>query len=87
MTGKPSIADIEDRLIREVAAILSREPAEIDPAKPLPELGIDSLGFVEMLVFIEKAFALNLVESGLSQEDLRTIRTIAQRIARSFSAS
>ena len=87
MPENPSIADIEDKLIREVAAILSREPAEIDPAKPLAELGIDSLSFVEMLVFIEKAFALNLVEAGLVQEDLRTIRTIAQRIARSFPAS
>jgi len=72
--------DPEQTLIDEVAAILSKDPAAILPDTPLHELGIDSLSFVELLVFIEKKFNLKLLESGLTKEDFETIHSIASRI-------
>ena len=75
-----SVAAVEERLIREVAAILCVEPAAVKPDAPLPSLGLDSMGFVELLVVIEKAFNLRLVESGLSREDFETIHALAARI-------
>jgi len=77
-----SVAEIEDRLIREVAVILCKEPAAIQPDVSLPELGLDSMGFVELLVVIEKVFSLRLIESGLTREDFHTLHALAARIAR-----
>ena len=71
---------IEESLILEVAAILSRDPALIEPEVPLHEMGLDSLGFVELLVVIEKKFKIKLMESGLTRNDFRTIRSLSSKI-------
>jgi len=74
--------DIEDLLIREVAAILAIEAGAIHPEVPFHELGLDSLGFVELLVVIEKAFRVKLMDTGLTREDFGTIRSLAAAIGR-----
>lgn len=71
---------IEESIIREVAAILSRDPGAIEPEVPLHEMGVDSLGFVELLVVIEKKFKIKLMESGLTRNDFRTIRALSSKI-------
>jgi acyl carrier protein len=75
-----SIPAVEQRLIQEIAVILCVEPSAVKPDAPLPSLGLDSMGFVELLVVIEKVFALRLMESGLSREDFETIHALACRI-------
>ena len=49
---------------------------------PFKELGLDSLGFVEVLVFIEKTFKLNLVELDLTKKDFETINSLATFISK-----
>ena len=77
---KESYKVIEESLIREVAAILSKDPGLIEPEIPLHEMGLDSLGFVELLVIIEKKFKIKLMESGLTRNDFRTIRSLSSKI-------
>jgi acyl carrier protein len=77
-----SLAAVEQRLIREVATILCKDPAAIRSDVSLPSLGVDSLGFVELLVMIEKVFSLRLIESGLTREDFETIHALATRISK-----
>jgi acyl carrier protein len=77
---KESYKAIEELLIREVAAILSKDPGLIEPEIPLHEMGVDSLGFVELLVVIEKKFKIKLMESGLTRNDFRTIRSLSSKI-------
>ena len=77
---KESYKVIEESLIREVAAILSKDPGLIEPEIPLHEMGLDSLGFVELLVVIEKKFKIKLMESGLTRSDFRTIRSLSSKI-------
>ena len=72
--------EIEKTLIGEIATILSRDPAAIRPDLPLHGLGMDSMSFVEILVFIEKTFDLKLIESGLTREDFQTVQALARRI-------
>lgn len=76
--------DIEKILIEEAAAILSRDAAKIAPDELLNVLGIDSLGFVELLVFIEKRFNLKLIESGLDRKDFKSIRSLATCISNMY---
>jgi acyl carrier protein len=73
---------IEGKLIRQIASILSVDAKNIKPEVPLHDLGVDSLSFVELLVFIEKEFKINLMESGLQAQDFKTIRSLAGRISK-----
>lgn len=76
-----SVTAIEKELIDEIAMILGVEHDRVKPEDYLHELGVDSLGLVEILVFIERSYSVNLMESGLTREDFQTIRSLARRIA------
>lgn len=76
MTSK----DIENKLIYGIASITSRNDSSIAADMTFHKLGIDSLGFVEILVFIEKTFNLQLIESGLDKKDFETVHSLASFI-------
>lgn len=76
------VKQVEKKLICQLAAILSVDSKKIKPEVPLHTLGADSLSFVELLVFIEKEFSINLMSSGLRAEDFKTISSLANRISR-----
>lgn len=76
MTSK----DIENKLIHGIASITSRNDSSIAADMTFHKLGIDSLGFVEILVFIEKTFNLQLIESGLDKKDFETVHSLASFI-------
>jgi acyl carrier protein len=78
----PTAKDVEGKLVREIATIMAREPADIGPDVPLHTLGIDSMSFVEILVFIEKTFNLKLIETGLTRADFQTVGALAARISK-----
>lgn len=75
-----TIQDVEDTLVQRIASILSKDKSSIAVDVPFHKLGIDSLGFVEILVFIEKTFDLRLIESGLNKKDFETMRSLASFI-------
>jgi acyl carrier protein len=72
-----TLPDIQKTLIQGIASITSKDEAAISADVPFHELGIDSLGFVEILVFIEKTFKLQLIETGLDKKDFATIHSLA----------
>lgn len=72
-----TIQNIEDTLIQGIASITNKDKSSIASDIPFHKLGLDSLGFVEILVFIEKTFNLQLIESGLDKKDFETIRSLA----------
>jgi acyl carrier protein len=73
--------EIEEKLRQGIASITSRDKSSLAVDIPLHEMGIDSLSFVEILVFIEKSFNLRLIELDLTKKDLETIRALASFIA------
>ena len=83
--ANPAPAEVERKLIGEIATILSLDPDKVRSDQPLHTLGIDSMSFVEILVFIEKAFDLRLIESGLTREDFRTVQSLAACISREMA--
>jgi acyl carrier protein len=74
------LEDIETTLIKGMSSITTLEPSSIRADVPLYDLGIDSLGLVEFLVFIEKSFNLKLIEMDLTKKDFETIHSIASFI-------
>ncbi|MBF0384417.1 MAG: hypothetical protein HQL27_00960 [Candidatus Omnitrophica bacterium] len=71
--------EIEQILIREIGIILGG--VQVSEDVQLHELGLDSMGFVELLVFIEKKFDLKLVDAGLDRDHFRTVRVLANSIS------
>ncbi len=80
--GVKTLKEIENILSQEIATILSIDSSKVILDTPLHEMGIDSLSFVELLVFIEKTFNIKLMESGLTSENFRTVRSLASSISR-----
>ena len=77
-----TVQEIENKLIQGISSITNRDASAIAPDKPFHELGIDSLGFVEILVYIEKTFKLQLIAADLTKKDFETIRTLASFIGK-----
>lgn len=55
-----------ERLSRILVQRYKLAPARLTPDQPLAGLGIDSLGMVEMLFFIEEEFGVHLPSEGIS---------------------
>jgi len=75
-----TVQEIENTLINGIASISNQDASAVAPDKPFHELGIDSLGFIEVLVFIEKTFKLPLIASDLTKKDFETIHSLASYI-------
>lgn len=73
---------IETELMQQIADILSVEPAAVDTQAPLHTLGLDSMRMVEILVFIEKKYAVDLMAAGLSRDDVSSVAALARTVAR-----
>jgi len=72
-TGKKfTVQEIESTLTEGVAAILAADKASLGGDQPF--------GLVEILVFIEKTFKLQLIHSDLTRQDFETIRSLASFI-------
>ena len=75
-----TVKEIEERLISQIGAILSCPESTIKSDVQLHTLGVDSLSFVEILVFIEKEFKIKLMESGMTKDDFRSVSSLAECI-------
>ena len=73
-------------MIQETAAILCLDPGAVKPDVSLALLGLDSMGFVELLIVVEKVFNLRLIETVLTREDFETVHALACRISRGAAA-
>lgn len=55
-----------ERLSRILVQRYKLDPARLTPEQPLDSLGIDSLGMVEMLFFIEEEFGVHMPSEGIT---------------------
>lgn len=82
MAGTLSLDAVRRGLLAELETILAVDLSPDDARKPLPELGVDSLGLVELFVAVETRFGVKLMELGLARADLETIDAMAAAICR-----
>ncbi len=73
---------IEDRVIAILAEQALLDPSEVRPDAKLADLGIDSLGLVEVVFALEEAFDVqipfNANDPSASEFDISTVGTMAQ---------
>ena len=74
--------DIKEKLIDQISMTTGEKPENITSDMMMHDIGMDSLGLVELFVFIEKEFNIQLMESGISQEDIMQVDSLARSIDR-----
>ena len=78
LTPQAIVAD----LCRFARANLLAEGRLFDENSLLTEVGIDSFALVELLFYSERAFAVSVPESHWTQENLRTLASLGNCIAK-----
>lgn len=70
--------DVERRLSRVIAqASFTRVPADaIQMTHILSEIGIDSLGFMEVVVCVEEEFDITVADEDLAMERFETVESL-----------
>ena len=69
-----TVDEVTCGLLREISAITGREEAKLSAGLSLAENGIDSMGFVELLL------SVNLVDAGLRSADVKSVAALAEKI-------
>lgn len=73
---------IKDELKERIAGILAMDAGELAVDVPLHTLGLDSMRMVELLVFIETHYGIDLMSAGMQREDIASIDALAASIVR-----
>ena len=71
---------IQQEHAQRIEDLLSVEVESVDVEAPLHTLGVDSMRMVEMLVFIEKEYCVDLMASGLSREEVSSVSALARSV-------
>lgn len=69
-------------LITQVEMISGQKNANADAS--LANNGINSMGFMELLLGLQMKYNVNLIDSGISAADVNSLRTLAQKVIRSM---
>lgn len=69
-------------LITQVEMISGQKHANADAS--LTNNGINSMGFMELLLGLQMKYNVNLIDSGISAADVNSLRTLAQKVIRSM---
>ncbi|MFC5738100.1 acyl carrier protein [Sinirhodobacter huangdaonensis] len=81
--------DVQDQIISIIAREAVLEPAEVRPEMTLEELGLDSLGLVEMIFAIEETFGVsvpfNANEPAQTDFDISSVGAIVRAVERLIS--
>ncbi len=72
--------EILNHLIRQVEIIANRK-GTVDPKQSLAYNGINSMGFMELLLAVENKWGVALIDKGISAKDVTTLQSLADRIA------
>ena len=79
-----TLQEIESKLVQGISSITKKDLSAVASDTSFQEIGIDSLGFVEILVFIEKTFNLQLIATDLTKKDFESIHRLALLISRTL---
>ncbi len=78
--------DVQDQVLSIIAREALREPTDVRPEMTLEELGLDSLGLVEVIFAIEETFDVsvpfNANEPASSQFDISSVGAIVRAVER-----
>ena len=71
---------IAESLCTFIRANLVADGVEVTPATPLVQMGLDSFSLIEIVLFVERQYGLQLPDEALSQENIHSSATLANYI-------
>lgn len=77
-----NVEEVVGKLLEEMALITGKPVGELDRSRSLAQNGINSMGFVELLLTVAKNWNVNLMDAGFGVADVRSVESLAERIAR-----
>ena len=80
MDDIPAVGQIEEKLLVEIAVIAGLPPGEVDPARSLAGNGVNSMGFLGLVLFVKETWGIELMESGLGPDDVKSITALASKL-------
>ena len=77
-----NVEEVVGKLLEEMALVTGKPVGELDRSRALAQDGINSMGFVELLLTVAKNWNVNLMDAGIGVADVRSVESLAERIAR-----
>jgi acyl carrier protein len=71
------VETISQQLTKYLNEEILDSPVQIDPETPFSEMGIESYDIIQLVLFIERKFGVELPESDLIPEHLNSISSLA----------
>ncbi|MEI3039346.1 MAG: hypothetical protein V8T90_09825 [Victivallales bacterium] len=75
-----SVDEITAKLLEEISVITGKTTEELDRKLSLAHNGINSMGFVELLLTVAKNWNVNLIDAGISMADVNSVESLAARV-------
>ena len=75
-----SVERVSENLLRFLRSEIVAPGVEFDARTPLRTIGLDSISFVQMILFIERHHGVSLSESLLTAENLESVAALARRV-------
>ncbi len=77
--------EIETALKHEISIITGKKPEELKTDQSLTWNGINSMGFVELLLSVSRLWNVNLLDAGIGTADVSTLSALAERIGKELA--
>ena len=74
------LTEITAALKKEISIITGKKAEDLKETESLSFNGINSMGFVELLLTINRLWGVNLLEAGISISDVVSISALAEKI-------
>lgn len=74
------LAEITAALKKEISIITGKKAEDLKETESLSFNGINSMGFVELLLTINRLWGINLLDAGISIGDVVSISALAEKI-------
>jgi acyl carrier protein len=71
---------IQEKLATKLMQLLPQQKTKPEIDVPLHTLGVDSMRLVELFIFIETEFGIDLMKAGIEMKDIQTIKSISEYI-------
>jgi len=80
MTTDISPSVIAENICRFIRCNLVVDGIEVTPTTPLARLGLDSFSLIEIILFVERQYQLELPDDAFTQENICSSETLANFI-------
>ena len=75
-----NLTEITAALKKEISIITGKKEEDLKETESLSFNGINSMGFVELLLTINRLWGVNLLDAGISIRDVVSIAALAEKI-------